>query len=221
LIPANFISAPEDVKFKTMRQKPRRSGAGRGKSRFRVNLEGGLLTVLLLTALALAANSAERFLSVAELSAQAEAVVRAEITGVSGRMADTPQGRFPFFFYQARSQGLIAGACPQEFTIRVPGLLSQGRIVAMAEAPALGLGSQAVFFLRRAGGTRPEERVYELVGLGQGVLPMAAAPAGETIVLLPSPRPASANGRASKVRLSDFAGEVKAIRENQAREKKP
>lgn len=181
------------------------------------------LVALALAALAFSALAAERFLSVSELTAQAEVVVRAQIAAVSSRAVDTPAGRFSFIFYAAKTKAVLAGTCASEFSIRVPGLISSGRTITVADAPALGPGLEAVFFLRTARGVTPGSQVYDLVSLAQGVLPVAPeTPGQEARVILPVDKPPGGVGpRFVQVKISDFARQLKAIQENRARGSRP
>jgi len=178
-----------------------------------------LLFALLLWAVS--AVAAERYMSVNELTRGATLVARAEIVGVSSTVVETPQGKFPFILYQARLKAAISGACPQNFVVRVPGLIAGNTIIALPDAPALSKGTDAVLFLRPAFGTAPVSNVYELVSLSSGALPVIAAAGGdEIIVVLPVQAPGGEGRGRIKVKLKDLATEVKVVRENQRREEK-
>jgi hypothetical protein len=163
--------------------------------------------------------ASERLMSVAELTARSDAVVRAEITGYTSSMMDTPQGRLPFIFYKAKTKSLINGTCPAEFIVRVPGLISGDRAVVLSDAPPLARGVEAVLFLKKGFGAEPDSKIYDLVGFASGVLPVLPATEGkEARVLLPVKTHAGPSTRSRvQVKLSDFIVQVKAAGENSVR----
>jgi hypothetical protein len=173
-----------------------------------------------IVAAAAAAKGAERLVSVAELSRQAEVVARVEVVQVTGAMVDTDAGRFPFLIYEARVKEAVAGACPSRIFVRVPGVAAGGRIGPLPDAPALAKGAEAVLFLKAGRGAAAGSGVYDLVSLGCGALPVATV-GKEPVVLVPD-RDRSPQGRGRvKVRFKDLAAEVKAARENHKREAGP
>ena len=160
------------------------------------------------------ARAAGRLMSVAELTQQADVVVRARITGFSSAIMDTPQGKFPFILYQAKTTTLIAGNCPASFVVRVPGLISANRIIAPSDAPALSPGSEAVFFLRHGWGVSASDAIYDVVGLAAGVLPVVSA-GPETVVIVPINNPANPAHDRIRVKLGDLSAQVTAARQDQ------
>jgi hypothetical protein len=187
----------------------------------RVICRAGLITAAILTLLP-AAQASERLMGVAELVARSDVVVRAEITGYTSSMMDTPQGRLPFIFYKAKTKSLINGICPAEFTVRVPGLISGDRAVVFSDAPPLARGVEAVLFLKKGYGVEPDSKIYDLVGFASGVLPVLPAAEGkEARVLMPVKTQAGPSRRSRvQVRLSDFIVQVKAAVENRQRSEK-
>ncbi|HUT52191.1 MAG TPA: hypothetical protein VM658_02260 [bacterium] len=166
------------------------------------------------------ALGAERLVSVSELSREAEVVARAEVVSVTGAMVETAGGRFPFLVYEARVKEVIAGACPARIFVRVPGVVAGGRIGSLPDGPALGQGTEAVFFLKAGRGAAPGSGIYDLVSLGCGALPVAAG-GKDAVVMVPEKGKAHEGRGRVKVRLQDLTAQVKAARENQAREAKP
>lgn len=183
-----------------------------------------VLAIMVALGFCLPARTAEEFLGVSDLATEAGVVVRAEIIGLSSGMADTPKGRFPFITYRARSIETIEGSCPQEFTIRVPGMIRGDRIISSADSPQLSVGLQFLMFLRPAYGSAAGSGEFELVSLSQASL-LVAAPEGEAepLVMVPVRNPDVTKGRTHvQVRLSDLKSQVKAIKEkkNSGGEKK-
>jgi len=160
--------------------------------------------------------AAPRFQSVSELAVAAETVAAAEILSMTSEMVSTPEGRFPFILYRARTLKLIAGNAPAVFTLRLPGLLSAARIVAPADAPALAPGTKAVMFLKTARFTAPAEAVYEPVCPAQAIVPLIeTGPGLEPLALVSVERPAGpGRERAVRVRLQDLGAQIKAARQN-------
>jgi len=178
------------------------------------------VSIPLLLAAALGLHAAERFMGVSELARAADVAVKAKIVKVKSRHLQTEAGRFSFIIYTAENERTLFGECPPEFTFRVPGLVTDERIVAPAETPRLAPGQEVVLFLKKA----KDQKDYALAA-ASGALPVipAMAPAGEKgwpddhVVLLP-PRKA-ADGRAVRVRLklSDLAAQAKAARQNRSK----
>ena len=167
--------------------------------------------------------AATRFVSVSELSRHSQAVVRVKIEGFTSQVMETPQGPLPFIHYQARAISVLSGECPQTFTIRAPGLVTENRIITPPDSPPLWPGVEAVLFLDRVEGTSPQEAVFQVVGLAAGVLPVIPeSPDHEARALLPvKSHPGPGAIHRIQVRLSDLSDQVKAARQNQPREQGP
>lgn len=170
---------------------------------------------------AVVAYGAERFVSVSELAQGAEVVVRAEIGASASRMVEIGGVKFPFIFFEAKVKEVMAGTITPSFSVRVPGFIAGDTIIAPADAPALGKGSDVVLFLRKAPGAPAGDNVFELISLASGALPVMAV-AGKAVVAAPVRAASSEDRGRVLVKLADLSTQVKAARMNQRSEaKKP
>lgn len=163
--------------------------------------------------LPLATLAAVRPMTVAELTAGAQAVAAVEVVSWSGRVMTTPAGDFPFILFRCRTLRSLDGRVPAEFEVRAPGQVVDGKPVIAVDSPPLAVGHRFVLFINPAVGTTPAEAVYEVVGFSEGALPMFETGSGrEPVVVLPAAE--GEPGRRVRARLVDVGSTVKAVRAN-------
>jgi len=191
-----------------------------GKPRDRVRGAGRLGLMLLALAVLMAprpGGAVERAMSVAELVAASTAVAQVEVTAVESDWLATPAGKLPYVVYRVQVRGVLSGPCPEELAVVVPGLISRDRIIVSPDEPAFQPGAQVVLFLRPAAAAVPGAFAYRITGSLSGVFPLTPSGEGQGPQVL---APVKDGGRV-RIKLSDLAGQVRAARENLAREQKP
>jgi hypothetical protein len=161
-------------------------------------------------------RAGDRLLTVSELVGSSSAAVSARIEGVSSEWLATPLGRLPFILYQARSQQIFDGSCPEVFTLVVPGLISGDRVVTAVDEPSFVAGQEVVVFIQPSTASAAGRSFFRLTGGPAGVLPIIRpSPDAPGLVAVPVSSPNSPSEKPwALCRLPDLAAQIRAIREN-------
>jgi|GEM_PF-5509402 len=180
--------------------------------------EGLFAAALLLAFIAVAGGHAsEKFLTVAEMTEQAEVVARARVTSTTTDYFATSRGKLPFLVYKAETRSVMCGEIESSFTLLLPAAESKSGIKSLPDNPAFKKGADYVFFLKRAEDI--DDEVFYLFSPLQAALPIVSVKDGEEAVPLPLSNQGSRRGTVF-VRPEHFAAHVKAVRQNAELERK-
>lgn len=131
--------------------------------------------------------SSVRILSSGDMITRADLIVQARVIEREPGLSGGPGKGFVATFTKAEAIKVLKGAAESSILIRTPGGRLDGQSFFVPGSPVLKKGGEYIFFLTDSRTTRRGQKVYDLIGLGNGSLPVIAS-GHESLVMMPMKR---------------------------------